>query len=58
MPENVVHMLYRLKSGPRRALEKRPLHVRDGPLDVDHFFPEEIPERTAEELSGFFTAAP
>jgi hypothetical protein len=23
-------------------------------LDAGHFFPEEIPERTAEELSGFF----
>ena len=28
--------------------------VRGGPLDGGHFFPEEIPERTAEELSGFF----
>ena len=30
--------------------------VRAGPFDAGHFFPEEIPERTAEELSGFFTA--
>ena len=30
--------------------------VRGGPLDAGHFFPEEIPERTADELSGFFAA--
>lgn len=28
--------------------------VRGGPLDAGHFFPEECPERTAEELRGFF----
>src|ERR671935_250812 len=28
--------------------------VGGGPLDAGHFFPEEIPERTAEELSAFF----
>jgi haloacetate dehalogenase len=28
--------------------------VRGGPLDAGHFFPEEIPERTAEELGRFF----
>jgi len=28
--------------------------VRGGALDAGHFFPEEIPERTADELSGFF----
>src|SRR5262245_25146302 len=28
--------------------------VRGGPLDAGHFFPEEDPERTAEELSRFF----
>jgi haloacetate dehalogenase len=28
--------------------------VRGGPLDAGHFFPEELPERTAEELEGFF----
>jgi haloacetate dehalogenase len=28
--------------------------VHGGPLDAGHFFPEEIPERTVEELSGFF----
>ena len=28
--------------------------VRGRPLDVGHFFPEEAPELTAEELSGFF----
>src|SRR5262249_3654345 len=30
--------------------------VRGRPLDAGHFFPEEIPEQTAEELSGFFAA--
>lgn len=30
--------------------------VRGGPLDAGHFFPEECPERTAEELRGFFAA--
>ena len=30
--------------------------VRGGALDAGHFFPEEIPERTADELSGFFAA--
>ena len=30
--------------------------VRGGALDAGHFFPEEIPERTAEELSAFFAA--
>ena len=30
--------------------------VRGGPLDGGHFFPEEMPERTADELSGFFAA--
>jgi haloacetate dehalogenase len=28
--------------------------VRGGPLDGGHFFPEEIPQRTAQELSRFF----
>src|SRR5262249_22326219 len=32
--------------------------VRGGPLDAGHFFAEEIPERTAEELSGFFATTP
>jgi haloacetate dehalogenase len=31
--------------------------VHGEPLDAGHFFPEEIPQRTAEELSGFFAAA-
>lgn len=30
--------------------------VRGGPLDAGHFFPEEIPEQTAEELRRFFAA--
>ena len=30
--------------------------VRGGPLDAGHFFPEEVPEQTAEELSRFFAA--
>jgi haloacetate dehalogenase len=29
-------------------------NVSGGPLDAGHFFPEEIPEETAEELGGFF----
>jgi haloacetate dehalogenase len=28
--------------------------VRGGPVDGGHFFPEEVPERTAEDLIGFF----
>jgi haloacetate dehalogenase len=32
--------------------------VRGGPLDAGHFFPEEIPQRTAEEMSGFFATTP
>jgi haloacetate dehalogenase len=32
--------------------------VRGRPLDAGHFFPEEIPEQTAEELSGFFATTP
>jgi haloacetate dehalogenase len=31
--------------------------VRGSPLNAGHFFPEEIPERTAKELSGFFATA-
>ncbi|MBR0643881.1 alpha/beta fold hydrolase [Plastoroseomonas hellenica] len=30
--------------------------VRGGPLDAGHFFPEEIPEQTADELRRFFAA--
>jgi haloacetate dehalogenase len=30
--------------------------VRGGALDAGHFFPEEMPERTAEKLSAFFAA--
>jgi haloacetate dehalogenase len=30
--------------------------VQGGPLDAGHFFPEEIPEKTADALDGFFTA--
>jgi haloacetate dehalogenase len=29
-------------------------NVSSGPLDAGHFFPEEIPEQTAAELSEFF----
>jgi haloacetate dehalogenase len=32
-------------------------HVRGGPVDAGHFFPEEQPEATAEALAGFFGAA-
>jgi len=31
--------------------------VHGGPLDGGHFFPEELPEQTAEELIGFFLAS-
>jgi haloacetate dehalogenase len=31
--------------------------VDGGPLDAGHFFPEEIPEQTAQRLSAFFAAA-
>jgi len=30
------------------------INISGGPLDAGHFFPEEIPEQTAEELGGFF----
>lgn len=30
--------------------------VRGGPLPGGHFFPEEIPDRTADTLSRFFSA--
>jgi haloacetate dehalogenase len=32
--------------------------VRGRPLDAGHFFPEEAPEQTAEELSAFFATTP
>ena len=53
---DIIYMLYRLTVPARHG--KRPLDVRGGPLDAGHFFPEEIPERTAEELSGFFATTP
>ena len=59
MPENIVDMLHRLKlrppsGGPLAIWRAWANDVRGRPLDTGHFFPEEIPERTAEELSSFF----
>ena len=42
--------------GPLALWRAWAANVSGGPLDAGHFFPEEIPEQTAEELSGFFAA--
>lgn len=47
---------YAEAGGPLGLWRGRADDVRGGPLDAGHFFPEEIPERTAEELRGFFAA--
>jgi haloacetate dehalogenase len=62
MPENIVDMLHRLKlrspsGGPLAIWRAWANDVRGGPLDAGHFFPEEIPGTTAEELGGSFFAA-
>jgi haloacetate dehalogenase len=43
--------------GPLALWQAWTTNVRGSPLDAGHFFPEEIPERTAEEMSGFFAMA-
>ena len=39
--------------GPLALWRAWAINVSGGPLDAGHFFPEEIPEQTAEELGGF-----
>ena len=46
------------RGGPLALWRSWANDVRDGPLDAGHFFPEEMPERTAQELSGFFATSP
>ena len=41
--------------GPLAIWREWASDVRGEPLDGGHFFPEEIPERTAQELNNFFT---
>src|SRR6266850_1037368 len=51
----LLRTMCRMRSGPwREKWFPSWRNSNSGPLDVGHFFPEEIPERTAEELSGFF----
>jgi haloacetate dehalogenase len=40
--------------GPLALWRAWAINVSGGPLDAGHFFPEEIPEQTADELGGFF----
>ena len=40
--------------GPLALWRAWAINVSGGPLDAGHFFPEEIPEQTAEELGRFF----
>src|SRR5262249_7300067 len=40
--------------GPLALWRAWATNVHGGPLDAGHFFPEEIPEQTAAELSDFF----
>jgi haloacetate dehalogenase len=49
---------YEAAGGPLALWRAWADDVRGSPLDAGHFFPEEIPERTAEELSGFFATPP
>jgi haloacetate dehalogenase len=49
---------YAERGGPLALWRAWANDVRGGPLDAGHFFPEEIPERTAQELSGFFATSP
>jgi len=46
------------RGGPLALWRSWANDVRGGPLDAGHFFPEEMPERTAQELSGFFATSP
>src|SRR4029453_1214119 len=45
---------YAEDGGPLALWHAWATNVRGSPLDAGHFFPEEIPQRTAEELGGFF----
>jgi haloacetate dehalogenase len=49
---------YAERGGPLALWRAWANDVRGGPLDAGHFFPEEMPERTAQELSGFFATSP
>jgi haloacetate dehalogenase len=49
---------YAERGGPLALWRAWANDVRGGPLDAGHFFPEEVPERTAQELSGFFATSP
>jgi haloacetate dehalogenase len=44
---------YAEAGGPLALWRAWAINVSGGPLDAGHFFPEEIPEQTAEELGGF-----
>jgi haloacetate dehalogenase len=48
---------YAERGGPLALWRAWANDVRGGPLDAGHFFPEEIPERTVEELSRFFATS-
>jgi haloacetate dehalogenase len=47
---------YESAGGPLALWRAWAQDVSGGPLDGGHFFPEELPERTAEELRRFFSA--
>jgi haloacetate dehalogenase len=47
---------YADEGGPLALWKAWANDVRGGALDAGHFFPEEVPERTAQELSAFFTS--
>jgi len=49
---------YAREGGPLALWRAWADDVRGEPLDAGHFFPEELPERTAEALGAFFSAAP
>jgi haloacetate dehalogenase len=49
-----LHTWYADVGGPLAVWRAWANEVHGGPLDAGHFFPEEIPKRTAQELSGFF----
>jgi haloacetate dehalogenase len=48
---------YEAHGGPLALWRAWANDVRGAPLGAGHFFPEEIPERTAEELNGFFATS-
>lgn len=45
---------YTAEGGPLAVWRDWARDVRGGPLEAGHFFPEEIPQQTADELSAFF----